>query len=933
VAGFDAFISYSRRASTTLATDLQVAVEKFGKPFYRLRSARVFRDDASMSANVALWSTIERGLTDAGWFILLASPLAAQSEFVAREVTWWREHKPTNRILIVLEEGVDIVWDQAANDFDFGATDSLPRALSGAFGEEPRWIDLRWYEASGSLGAQDPRWMERVADVAAAVRGAERDELIGENVRQHKRAQLALRSGITLISLFLVASLVATYVALGQRAEANKQRDEATKQRDAATQQARIALARQLAAQAVSLAPTDLQTASLLAVQAYRTNADAQTRAALFQIATTSPLLMSVLPMNAEVTASAATKDGVVITGDAAGDVVRWTSGQPEQLGSVGGQVYSIGVSGDGSVVAVAAPDGVTVWRGGGSTTLTELKGPLRVAVDDAGTMIAASNGPTASELWTLGSGVPVAVGRVHKGGSSDLTFVEGFLVMAGASGEWAFATVDPFELAGSGGHQLTMTTRFAVSADGLVMAGEGDTTDFPAWRGDATYGDANVANAVAHFGFAGALGVALSADGSLMAAQGSSALQVAVVQDPGDAALRPRDLGGTGNVTNANGDALTFGGNRYLVSASGHDALLWDLQQVTRIGTSFPAPVAAPCRACGPGRVAVSPDGSSALSWGLGDIDVGPTVVDLETGQVAQIDPEPSTSGNGYSPVAWVSDDELVAYRGSDDSLVTMGADGSSPAVVASVPIDSFSDPVTDIGVADGHVLLAQQSGAVMDVDLDSGVTTTRTGLTEIPDIAGAYFWRFAPDGSSLAVLTVKEDGTRVLLQLDLDSDEVVGEVPAVGAAYDADSRLHAFDGRSTFVLEAGKPGDVTPSGRVEAVPPPIVSPDGTVVVSGGQDGTVSLNDLTRQGTRFGSFSVPQQDGSYVVSAFTPGGTDLVTAVPTMSGGDSSVRILSLDPRDWIAASCKVAARDLTGDDWSRYGVGPAPDDLRCVQ
>ena len=277
--GFDVFISYSRRASTTLATDLQVAVERFAKPWYRLRAARVFRDDASMSANTALWSTIERGLRDAEWLVLLASPLAAQSPYVAKEIGWWRDHKSPDRILLVLEDGVDIVWDRAAGDFDFTVTDSLPRALSGAYAEEPRWIDLRWYEATGSLGRQDPRWPERVADIAAAVRMVERDELVGENVRQHRRAQRLLRAGLATLSLLLAASLVATFVAVGQRSEAQRQRTEAETQRDAASTQARIALARQLAAQAVALAPTDLPTASLLAVQAFRTHDDAQTRA------------------------------------------------------------------------------------------------------------------------------------------------------------------------------------------------------------------------------------------------------------------------------------------------------------------------------------------------------------------------------------------------------------------------------------------------------------------------------------------------------------------------------------------------------------------------------------------------------------------------------------------------------------------------------
>jgi hypothetical protein len=60
-----------------------------------------------------------------------------------------------------------------------------------------------------------------------------------------------------------------------------------------------------------------------------------------------------------------------------------------------------------------------------------------------------------------------------------------------------------------------------------------------------------------------------------------------------------------------------------------------------------------------------------------------------------------------------------------------------------------------------------------------------------------------------------------------------------------------------------------------------------------------------------------------------------LVTALPEMAslGLDASVRTLSLDPEDWISAACAVAARDLTEDDWARYGVGDAPGDLRCVQ
>ena len=80
MAAFDAFISYSRQASGTLAAALRNGIERFAKPWYRLRSSRVFLDDASMSANTGLWSNIERGLTEADWFILLCSPSSAASQ-------------------------------------------------------------------------------------------------------------------------------------------------------------------------------------------------------------------------------------------------------------------------------------------------------------------------------------------------------------------------------------------------------------------------------------------------------------------------------------------------------------------------------------------------------------------------------------------------------------------------------------------------------------------------------------------------------------------------------------------------------------------------------------------------------------------------------------------------------------------------------------
>ena len=61
---FDAFMSYSHAADGQLAPALQRGLHKLGKAWYRKRALRVFRDKTSLSANPALWPSIERALSE-----------------------------------------------------------------------------------------------------------------------------------------------------------------------------------------------------------------------------------------------------------------------------------------------------------------------------------------------------------------------------------------------------------------------------------------------------------------------------------------------------------------------------------------------------------------------------------------------------------------------------------------------------------------------------------------------------------------------------------------------------------------------------------------------------------------------------------------------------------------------------------------------------
>ena len=102
---YDAFVSYSHAKDKPIAAALQSVVQKLGKPWYRRRALRVFRDDTSLSATPSLWPTIEQALGQSRFLILLASPEAAASPWVNKEVAYWLEHKGADTLLIAVTDG------------------------------------------------------------------------------------------------------------------------------------------------------------------------------------------------------------------------------------------------------------------------------------------------------------------------------------------------------------------------------------------------------------------------------------------------------------------------------------------------------------------------------------------------------------------------------------------------------------------------------------------------------------------------------------------------------------------------------------------------------------------------------------------------------------------------------------------------------------
>jgi hypothetical protein len=215
---YDAFISYSHAKDKSIAAALQLVLQKLGKPWYRRRSLRVFRDDTNFPlATPGLWPTIERALADSRFLILLASPEAAASPWANEEVAWWLDHKGADTLLIAITDG-ELAWDQSIGDFTWREGMPLPPVFTGRFAAEQKWVDLRAYR--DKAGVHDAKFIELAADLAAPIHGTLKEDLASQEMRQQRRALTLAWSAAA--SLLLLAVMVGWHwVDLERRARAS----------------------------------------------------------------------------------------------------------------------------------------------------------------------------------------------------------------------------------------------------------------------------------------------------------------------------------------------------------------------------------------------------------------------------------------------------------------------------------------------------------------------------------------------------------------------------------------------------------------------------------------------------------------------------------------------------------------------------------------
>lgn len=917
----DAFISYSHAADGKLAPALQQGLEQFAKPWHRMRALKVFRDQTNLSASPHLWQSIVDELSQARWFLLMASPEAAASKWVAREVQWWLEHRDPHHLLILLTGG-DLRWDEAAvpPDFDREHSTAVHACLRRVFREEPLFIDLRSMQRETGLTLKHTAFRAAVLMIAAPLHGRSPDEMDGEAVRAHARNRRWAGAAM--------ASLAALAVVASWQAYA------ATRARD-------IALSRQLAAQSTAILDRSVDTAMLLAVQAWRTSPTPEARSAMLRGLQLGPI-RRFLPGHASPIVGLALDRQAqwAIVASEAGDVTRvrldgsapdWTyrSDTPiERMAlSPDGAELAIGLR-DGRVQLLApgrpaaprvvaahtrrvtalafAPDGqrgasggldggIAVWDVATGAPLGGLPEVFNSHPTDSlafsadGTSVYAALGLEIVVWNTIARRQEGAVGNAKGVSANELTVVPGAAALTGIvwqDKEWRLLR---WPTSPTGGPPVAIPAkaagihRLAYNADGRVLA-LGTNTGHVVFHVAGTE-----ASFRAHNGEVRA--VAISADGRYVVSGGKDGRVILW-----DREARPLHSGTLGPASRGLAPLAASPGRCLLVSGNSSGQLLWvspgASAPVLRVGPEVAAGGESRSRARGIVAVAFSPDGRQ-VAVGLAD---GSVVLQPVDGTPPVHRARDWGAGYPVGALAFSPDGRTLVSAHYDGSVVTRDAKTAAPRGEPANIVNDSADHIRALSFsADGRRLLvhAYRRGVLVR-DMASLAKASRATIesakahTAGPASAVTFsvVARASPDGPWAWASNVGE------VQLRRSDD-----TPADGAVLRAEGGL-----------------------EIRSV---AFSPDRATLAASGSDERILLWDLRERrpvdeplrGTRAGTSLAYTHDGRFLVTR----------------GTDGELGWWSPDGHAWAAMLCAIVNRRFTDREWLSYIGSDRRDNDAC--
>jgi TIR domain len=221
---YDAFISYSNSQDyRQIARALQRDLHAFARPWNRLRAMRTYRDETHITPAANLWEAIEKALSASRCFVLLASPEAAESPWVQRELEWWLAHHGSDRLFLCVVGG-SIEFERASLTLDKARTDCLPVDIADRLPASPFYVDLRpCVRDPKRQSMTDETFRTGIQKLSAAIQERPLDELAGEDIWQ-QRLRTRVRNGvIAALTVFAVAAAWSAVLAFNASKESRRQ--------------------------------------------------------------------------------------------------------------------------------------------------------------------------------------------------------------------------------------------------------------------------------------------------------------------------------------------------------------------------------------------------------------------------------------------------------------------------------------------------------------------------------------------------------------------------------------------------------------------------------------------------------------------------------------------------------------------------------------
>lgn len=217
---FDAFISYSRKDGE-FARRLEQALRAYRPPKdlgVPQRHLSVFRDEADFTG-AEYHSALDRNLKDAAKLIVVCSPRAAASEFVADEIRRFCGHRSADHVVPILFDGLPNNEAKEAEAGSRAFPEELVRLLPIPLAADYRGFDPRRDRiAKGRFAAA---WFKTLADVYADY-GVDRAKV---EQRERRREVQRLRKVAAVTSAVTAVLVALTVWALISRHRANVERD------------------------------------------------------------------------------------------------------------------------------------------------------------------------------------------------------------------------------------------------------------------------------------------------------------------------------------------------------------------------------------------------------------------------------------------------------------------------------------------------------------------------------------------------------------------------------------------------------------------------------------------------------------------------------------------------------------------------------------